>query len=765
MVTLRSLARAPTTLYRLIRDSPEVVHACGPGSWRAAGLAARLTGAAVVLDVPSGAGGVARPHRRLARAGPLRARGGAVLVEDERQAHEVRSALGLPYLPPIVRLAEPRADGASVLAAVYQRLPHLSPTLRSKERDGLLARITSPFPALGEVARLSDLRHPLALAAYLRGRLLRAAGRDREAVLALSRARRRDPGNEKYGLYLARAMREAGSEGDAGRAVTELVDQLGDAHPRVLGEAGLEFARLGRLVDARQAADSLRGTAERGGETGPEALSQAALVRLACGDLGAGRQLAIAAAEVAPRGSPAQRAAAMALERAGEPSRAIELAEKSGAGAQANRLRGLLRQLGKGWVPSLPAIRRSDGAAGRAVLYLLEVSMPQVPSGYAYRSRDVLGALTTAGLEPVAATRLGFPASRGIADYSPVECVSGVVHHRFNFPGLRHYSGIPLDRLAAANAESLLGLVERIRPGLILAGTPSLNGSVGRALGSAAEIPFVYDVRGFPEMTWAARPGGTESELYGLRREAETGCAAAADAVITISETMKAELIRRGIDSGKVAVVPHVVDTDRYSPRPRDEALARSYGLDRGFVVGSVTSLTDYEGIDVLLRAAALARRDEEVRALIVGDGPARAALQELAAELGIEDAVVFTGRVAQERVIEHYALLDAFALPRRDLEVCRTVTPLKPFEAMAMGVPVIASDLPALAEPLKSSGGGVLVPAGSEQALATAVLQLAGDDAARERLGSNARAHVVAHHGPAVAADAIRTALLPLLG
>jgi glycosyltransferase involved in cell wall biosynthesis len=619
--------------------------------------------------------------------------------------------------------------------------------------------------AFGDAVRPGDLRHPVALAAYLRGRLLRAAGRRRDAVLALSRARRRDPGNERYGLYLARAMREAGSEGDAERAVTELVDRIGDAHPRVLGEAGLEFARLGRRVEARQAADALRVQGERGGQTGPEALARAGLVRLACGDLAAGRQLAIAAAEVAPEGSPAQRAAALALERAGEPSRALELAEKSDDRAQTSRLRGLLRQLGEGWAPPLPAVQRWDQAPGRGVLCLLEVSLPQVPSGYAYRSRDVLGALSAAGLEPIAATRLGFPASRGIADYAPVESVYGVIHHRFNFPGLRQYSGIPLDRLAAANAESLLGLVERTRPGLILAGTPSLNGSVGRALSSAAEIPFVYDVRGFPEMTWAARPGGAESELYRLRREAETGCAAAADAVITTSETMKGELVGRGIDAGKVSVVPHVVDTERYSPRPRDEALARSYGLDRGFVVGSVTSLTDYEGIDVLLRAVARARGDEEVRALVVGDGPARHALQDLAVELGIEEAVVFTGRIAQERVIEHYALLDAFALPRRDLEVCRTVTPLKPFEAMAMGVPMIASDLPALAEPLTQSGGGLLVPAESEEALAAAILQLAADAPARERLGANARAHLTAQHDPAVAADAIRSALLPLLG
>ncbi len=688
-----------------------------------------------------------------------------MLVEDERQAHAVRSALGLPYLPPVVRGPDSGGDAAAVLAAVYERLPRISPTLGTQGRGGPLARVTTLLPALGNVVRPSDLRHPAALAAYLRGRLLRAAGRSREAVLALARARRRDSENDRYALYLARAMREAGSGSDAGQVLTPLVDQLGDVHPRVLGEVGLELARLGEREEARKAADALRAVGERGGESAPDALAQAALVGLACGDLAGGRRLAAAAAEGAPRGSPAQRAAALALERAGEPSRALKLAEESGAGDQVSRVTGLLRQLGKGWAPSLPAIRRSDRGTGGCVLYLLEVSMPQVPSGYAYRSRDVLGALATAGLEPVAATRLGFPASRGIADYSPVESVYGVVHHRFNFDNVRQYSGIPVDRLATVNAERLLELIERIRPSLLLVGTPSLNGSVGRALSSAAEIPFVYDVRGFPEMTWAARRGGAESELYRLRREAETGCCAEADAVITTSETMKSELVGRGIDPRKVTVVPHVVDTDRYSPRPRDEALARSYGLDRGFVVGSVTSLTDYEGIDELLRAVARARTEVDVKALIVGDGPAMAALRSQARELEIEDAVVFTGRVAQERVIQHYALLDVFALPRRDLEVCRAVTPLKPFEAMAMGVPVIASDLPALSEPVVRSGGGLLVPPESDEALATAILQLADDVKTRERLGSNARTYLVAHHAPVVAADAIGSALRALLG
>ena len=162
---------------------------------------------------------------------------------------------------------------------------------------------------------------------------------------------------------------------------------------------------------------------------------------------------------------------------------------------------------------------------------------------------------------------------------------------------------------------------------------------------------------------------------------------------------MKAELVGRGLDPDRVFTVPHIVDADRYSPRPRDEELARSYGIDGKLTVGTVTSLTDYEGIDTLLRAVARARAARpDITALIVGDGPARASLEALAAELGVEDEVVFTGRIAQDRVPEHYALLDVFVLARHDLEVCRAVTPLKPYEALAMGVPVIASDFPALA-------------------------------------------------------------------
>jgi glycosyltransferase involved in cell wall biosynthesis len=328
---------------------------------------------------------------------------------------------------------------------------------------------------------------------------------------------------------------------------------------------------------------------------------------------------------------------------------------------------------------------------------------------------------------------------------------------------MHQYSGVPLDARVQENAERVLDLVRRTRPGAVIAGTPDLNGKVALAVRAATGVPVLYDVRGFPEMSWAVQSGGSDSELYRLRRETETACASTADGVITLSETMKGELAGRGIDPGRIFVVPHVVDAERFSPRPRDAELLRSYGLDGRFVVGTVSSLTDYEGIDDLLRAVARARAERpEIATLIVGDGVYRPSLEALAAELGLGDAAVFTGRLSQERVPEHYALLDVFAIPRRNLEVCRAVTPLKPFEALSMGVPVLANDLPALTEIVSSSGGGRTVSPGSEDALANGILELAGDDAAREELGRNGRRHVLAHHTAERAGEAIR---VPIAG
>ena len=124
----------------------------------------------------------------------------------------------------------------------------------------------------------------------------------------------------------------------------------------------------------------------------------------------------------------------------------------------------------------------------------------------------------------------------------------------------------------------------------------------------------------------------------------------------------------------------------------------------------------------------------------IAGDGVARPGLQALAAELGIAELCAFPGRVDREDARLHHAALDVFTVPRRDLPVTRAVTPMKTVEASATGRPVVASDLPALAELVEDERTGLLVPAEDPAALAAALDRLAGDPAERARLGAAGR-------------------------
>ena len=757
-VSRRPLSRKAAAIQRVTRDSPDVVHALGVEAAGPAAVAARLGRAALVCEALSGEAALTRGIARAMRTAANGRRGGAVLARDEAQSRRLRSTLGLPYLPPVV--GDFSLEGTDpVLLAVYDRLPRLNPELPDDEAEPGRARRW--LEELGEPVRRGGLRRPGALLAYLRGRRLRARGRFPAAIEALTRAARRDSGDPLYQLYAAKALRESGDTQQALKLLEDIAEGSDD-DPALLAEAGVELARLGRAERAQAVARRLAGGGRESGSA--DARAEAARVYAVLGELESARELALGAAAEAPDRSSAQRTAALALERAGEPSRAIELARRAGEKGQERRLAGQLRELEPGWAPRLGAA--PGGRRGGRVLSLLEVSLPQAPSGYAYRSRDVLDALRRGGFGPVAATRLGFPASRGSVGWSPVETVDGVVHHRFDVPGLRQYSGVPLDARVQENADRLLDLIRRDRPGLILAGTPDLNGVAALALRSATGIPVIYDVRGFPEMSWAVQSGGADSELYRRRREAETACASSADAVITLSETMRQQLAGRGVEESRIFVIPHIVDADRFAPHPRDPELARSYGLEGKLVVGSVTSLTDYEGIDDLFRAVAKARAEwPEIAALIVGDGRFRPTLEALAAELGIADSVVFTGRIEQDRVPDHYALLDLFAIPRRDLEVCRYVTPLKPFEALAMEIPVLASDVPALAEIVSTSGGGRTVPPGSPRALAEAIVELGGDRPAREQFGRTGREHVIENHTPDRVSEVLRDALLRLLG
>jgi glycosyltransferase involved in cell wall biosynthesis len=431
--------------------------------------------------------------------------------------------------------------------------------------------------------------------------------------------------------------------------------------------------------------------------------------------------------------------------RAGERPAAILIADMS---------EGRLRALDPAWRPDLGdgAVRlnalRGKVTRGR-ILHIVSSSAPYRQAGYTVRSQSVAHCQQAVGLDPQFATRAGFPSVDGIQGAPALDVVDGVPYHRLapDFAGVRFD-----DQIVTQTARAAVPLIEQLRPAAIQPASDFLQALVGLALGEALGVPVVYEVRGFLEETWASQAvndqgaGALDAERYRLRRAAETEAMLRASAVVTLSATMRDEIAGRGVDEDRIVVIPNAVDVERFVPMERDETLARTLGIASGDeVVGYISSFSPYEGIKHLLQATALLReRGRRVRVLLVGDGKDWDALVDEAHRLRLDDGtLIMPGRVPHDTIRSYYSLIDVFVVPRRADRVAQLVTPLKPYEAMAMARPVVVSDIPALREMVIPGETGALFRAEDSDDLANVLAGLLDDPALRASLGSRARAWV----------------------
>jgi glycosyltransferase involved in cell wall biosynthesis len=187
----------------------------------------------------------------------------------------------------------------------------------------------------------------------------------------------------------------------------------------------------------------------------------------------------------------------------------------------------------------------------------------------------------------------------------------------------------------------------------------------------------------------------------------------------------------------RVVVNYHGVSLDRFRPLPRPTASAAVPCLV------TCGRLEPYKGHHVLLRAAAALERP--VRVVLIGEGPQRQKLAQLAAELGIADRVEFTGPLPQARLAEIYAGADVFVLASVIIERSgkRDVIPNVLAEAMAMRLPVVATAVSGIGELISDGVSGRLVPPNDPAALARVVAELLDDPAQRQRLAAEGAATV----------------------
>ena len=357
------------------------------------------------------------------------------------------------------------------------------------------------------------------------------------------------------------------------------------------------------------------------------------------------------------------------------------------------------------------------------VLHILDHSLP-LHSGYAFRTAAILHQQRAMGWETV---QLTTPRHR--RDGPDPEVVDGLAFHRTPPPrGAGPRSMVPGMREGLemrATARRLEALCRREQPDILHAHSPVLNAMPALRVGRKLGLPVVYEVRAFWEDAAVSAGQCREGDLrYRLSQRLETRALQRADAITTICDGLRGDMVARGIPAVKIAVVPNAVDIDKFdrSPDP-DPDLVAKHRLAGRPVIGFIGSFYHYEGLDLLLAAVARLPADRAAPALLlVGGGPEEAALRRTAELMPSSAFVTFAGRVSQEEITRYYSVVDVLVYPRRSLRITELVTPLKPLEAMAMGKIVLASNVGGHRELIAHDSTGFLFPPNDPDALAQAV-------------------------------------------
>lgn len=357
------------------------------------------------------------------------------------------------------------------------------------------------------------------------------------------------------------------------------------------------------------------------------------------------------------------------------------------------------------------------------ILHIFDHSIP-LHSGYAFRSQAILEAQRELGWQTSHLT-----SSKHYPPSAQEEDVDG----------LHFYRTLPvwslLDRVPVINqyavieylARRLASVCEKERPDILHAHSPCLMGLAALRVGRRTGLPVVYEMRASWEDAAAHHGTTREGSLrYILSRNLETYVLRRADAVTTICQGLREDIVTRGLDADNVEVIPNAVDVEMFAERDPDEELARTLGIDGKKVLGFAGSFYAYEGLSLLLAAMLKIRAVfPDICLLLIGGGPEEARLKAMSIDLGLDDIVIFTGRVPHEEVGSYYALVDIFVYPRVLSRLTETVTPLKPLEAMAQRCLVVASDVGGHRELIRDGKTGVLFTADSPDSLSQVTLKL----------------------------------------
>ncbi|SFU46973.1 glycosyltransferase family 4 protein [Pseudoduganella namucuonensis] len=250
------------------------------------------------------------------------------------------------------------------------------------------------------------------------------------------------------------------------------------------------------------------------------------------------------------------------------------------------------------------------------------------------------------------------------------------------------------------------------------------------------KLPMLLEINA-PIMEERARYDGLS--LTRLARWSQAYAWRNADVVLPVTRVLGDMVSAYGVDAKRIEVIPNGINLERFDGDLDTAAAKRALGLENYLVLGFTGFVRDWHGLDKVIAMIAADPPESRRHLLVVGDGPVRAALEQQARELGIEQRVRFTGVIGRDEVARYVAAFDIALQPA----VVAYASPLKLFEYLALGKAIVGPDQPNIREILKEDHNAVLFDPGQPDGLARAVERLCLDAELRGKVARNARAAI----------------------
>ncbi|NOZ64696.1 MAG: glycosyltransferase family 4 protein [Caldiserica bacterium] len=257
-------------------------------------------------------------------------------------------------------------------------------------------------------------------------------------------------------------------------------------------------------------------------------------------------------------------------------------------------------------------------------------------------------------------------------------------------------------------------------------------GFAGIKLAKKFRLPHLLEINA--PLRWGPK---RRIKFPSLAKSMESRIFSSTKGIILTTGELEEYVLGNGGNKEQVWVNPDGVDVDKFHPAISGEKIREEYNLKGKIVVGFVGSIGHWHRVDLLLSVAReVVKKEPEVHFLIVGGAASLAPLKEYVVKNGLSRVVTFTGNVPYEEVPCYIAAMDITVLPGTDIYS----SPIKVFEYMAMGKPVIAPRIGQLKEIISEGEEGFLIEQGNKKQLQEGIIKLVGNKTLREKMGQRGR-------------------------